>query len=164
MLAKLAPGQQALHWISHLEIISQLFHPKGLSSCPFLLWPWKRSHRWHLWSLQQSLNLTLWRPKEEDRDGFGQGKKSFRRSASHLVLCLSGERNADANQALGLGSRCESHVSLSLTGCTHLLHKGHPRGQAAVAWNLHPPKGWADKCWEIFQDRSLPHYFRSQAN
>lgn len=44
-------------WISHLKIISQFFWPEGLCSCPLLLWPWKRSHAWHLWSPHQSLNL-----------------------------------------------------------------------------------------------------------
>lgn len=61
-----------------------------------------------------SLSATLQRPKEEARKGCGKRKRCFSRSASHLLLCLFGERNADTNQALGFSSRCESCMQICL--------------------------------------------------
>jgi len=89
------------------------------------------------------LNLILQRPKEEDREGFGQGKNS--RSASHLVLYL-GKGIQILIRLLGsvadVKVACKYPFSLPLASGVHIPHKGHPYLQRLqLAWNLHPQKG-----------------------
>lgn len=114
VLAKPAPCQWS--GISALDQPPWHHFPAIASKAQFLSlqWPEKSRCTWHLLSSQQSLNITLRRPKEEARKDCGQGKRRFGRCASHLVLCLFGERNADTNQALGFSSRCESCMQICL--------------------------------------------------
>lgn len=147
--------------------------PSVQSSVSALQWPGKSRCTWHLLSSHQSLNVTLQRPKEEARKGCGQGKRSSRRSASHLALCLFGERNADTNQALGFSSRCESCMQICLLSPLLAVYIFHTKAIHIYKDCIRPGiyilrkdglisavHSW----WEVLHDKSLPHYFRSQRN
>lgn len=67
----------------------------------------------HLWSPYWSLNLTLRSPEKQPDKNSGR-EMGLSGYLWAIWFCLFGEGKVDTDLALGFGSRCESHMQISL--------------------------------------------------